>query len=264
MVTETTRLPSASKKANVRLKPPSKRLLASESRWVIELALSLAAMPILLNAKRGDAHPVLVLPGFLTSDRSTTVLRRYLKALGYDVHGWELGRNLGGMRSMQSKLSARLAAVYAKTGRKVSIVGWSLGGVYARDLALSNPAAVRSVITLGSPFAGDISATNATRLYALLSGETISSIDAADLTRLGGDLPVPVTSLYSKSDGIVNWQTSRLVENERAENIEVRASHLGLGVNPAVLWAVADRLALPENTFKRFARRGPFALAYAR
>jgi len=168
------------------------------------------------------------------------------------------------MRSMQSKLSARLAAVYAKTGRKVSIVGWSLGGVYARDLALSNPAAVRSVITLGSPFAGDISATNATRLYALLSGETISSIDAADLTRLGGNLPVPVTSLYSKSDGIVNWQTSRLVENERAENIEVRASHLGLGVNPAVLWAVADRLALPEDTFKRFARRGPFALAYAR
>jgi hypothetical protein len=124
------------------------------------------------------------------------------------------------------------------------------------------PEMVRSVITLGTPFANDVRATNATRLYEALSGETVD--DNSELTRaIAGDLPVPVTSIYSRTDGIVNWRTSLLRPSDTAENIEVHlASHIGLGVNAAALWAVADRLAQAEGEFHPFDRSGPFAIAY--
>ena len=143
------------------------------------------------------------------------------------------------------------------------MVGWSLGGVYARDLALQAPEMVRNVVTLGSPFANDIRATNATRLYEALSGEGVE--DNSELrTAIAGDLPVPTTSIYSRSDGVVNWHTCVLRPSTTAENIEVHlASHIGLGVNAAALWAVADRLAQPEGEFRQFDRSGPFAIAYA-
>jgi hypothetical protein len=119
------------------------------------------------------------------------------------------------------------------------------------------------VVTLGSPFANDVRATNATRLYEALSGETVGS-DPALLQALAGDLPVPTTSIYSRADGVVNWRTCRLRPSDTSENIEVHlASHVGLGVNPAVLWAVADRLAQAEGQFSQFDRSGPFAIAYA-
>jgi hypothetical protein len=122
---------------------------------------------------------------------------------------------------------------------------------------------VRYVITLGSPFANDVRATNATRLYEALSGEAIEDISELRAA-LAGDLPVPTTSIYSRTDGIVNWKTCLVRPSETAENIEVYlASHVGLGVNPAALWAVADRLAQREGGFAQFDRSGPFAIAYA-
>jgi len=132
----------------------------------------------------------------------------------------------------------------------------------ARDLALQLPGIVRQVITLGSPFANDITATNATRLYEALSGEGIN--DNPEIREaIAGDLQVPATSIYSRTDGIVNWRTSLLRPSDTAENIEVHlASHIGLGVNPAALWAVADRLAQAEGEFRQFDRSGPFAIAY--
>ena len=116
-----------------------------------------------MRAPKGDGHPVLALPGFLASDLSMAPMRRYLGALGYEAHAWRMGRNLGGLARMREALRARLSEIHAASGRKVSLVGWSLGGVYARDLALQAPDMVRSVITLGSPFANDVRATNATR-----------------------------------------------------------------------------------------------------
>ena len=119
------------------------------------------------------------------------------------------------------------------------------------------------MVTLGSPFANDVRATNATRLYEALSGETVEQHSELQQA-IAGDLPVPTTSIYSKSDGIVNWRTCVLRPSDTAENIEVRlASHVGLGVNPAALWAVADRLAQGEGHFTQFDRSGPFAIAYA-
>jgi pimeloyl-ACP methyl ester carboxylesterase len=119
-----------------KLRPPGLGLLLAEMRGMFEFNASLLLSPLLMRAPRGDGHPVLVLPGFLGSDLSTAPLRRYLRELGYDAHGWQLGRNTGGLARMRAALSDRLAAIHAATGRKVSMVGWSLGGVYARDLAL--------------------------------------------------------------------------------------------------------------------------------
>lgn len=247
-----------------RLRPPGLGMLLAEARGVLELNASLLLSPVLMQAPKGDGHPVLVLPGLLASDLSTVPLRRYLRRLGYQSHAWELGRNTGGIYRMRAQLRERLAAVHRITGRKVSLVGWSLGGIYARDLALHKPESVRCVVTMGSPFAGDVTATNARRIYELLSGETASSTPAEDLKALAGDLPVTTSSIFSRTDGIVNWRTCLVRPSPTAENIEVYlASHIGLGVNAAVLWAVADRLAQPEGQFRQFDRSGPFAIAYA-
>ena len=247
-----------------RLRPPSLALLLAEARSLLEFNASLLLSPLLLQAPKGDGHPVLVLPGLLASDWSTAPLRRYLRALGYQPFAWELGRNFGGVYRMRDKLRRRLDAVHAASGRKVSLVGWSLGGIYARDLALHAPETIRGIVTLGSPFSGDITATNARRVYEKLSGEDLDDVRLDDLKALAGDMPVPATSIYSRTDGIVNWRTSLQRPSPRAENIEVLlASHIGLTVNPAVLWAIADRLAQPEGEFSPFDRSGPFALAYA-
>lgn len=245
------------------LRPPGLGLLLAEMRGIFEFNASLMTAPFLLRAPRGDGHPVLALPGFLAGDLSMAPLRRYLTELGYEAHAWQMGRNLGGVTRLRAALRDRLAEIHANSGRKVSIVGWSLGGVYARDLALNAPEMVRYVVTLGSPFANDVRATNATRLYEALSGEVVGG-DPEFLDAIGGDLPVPTTSIFSRADGVVNWHTCLLRPSVAAENIEVYlASHVGLGVNPAVLWAVADRLAQHEGQFSQFGRSGPFAIAYA-
>ena len=249
--------------AEPRLRPPSLFLMLAEARSLLEFNSSLLLSPLLMRAPKGDGHPVLALPGFLASDLSMAPMRRYLKELGYDTHAWKMGRNFGGVSSLRGALRDRLTEIHESTGRKVSIVGWSLGGVYARDLALQLPDMVRAVITLGSPFANDVRATNATRLYEALSGEAVDA-DPELRAAIAGDLPVPATSIYSRTDGIVNWRTCLLRSSDTAENIEVHlASHVGLGVNPGALWAVADRLAQAEGEFKQFDRSGPFAIAYA-
>ena len=246
-----------------RLRPPGLGLLLAEMRGIFEFNTSLLLSPLLMRAPKGDGHPVLTLPGLLASDLSMAPMRRYLRELGYDTYAWKMGRNIGGFSRMRAALRDRLAEIHAGTGRKVSIVGWSLGGVYARDLALQAPDLVRCVVTLGSPFANDVRATNATRLYEALSGEAVE--DESELRKaIAGDLPVPATSIYSRTDGIVNWRTCLQRPSDTAENIEVYlASHTGLGVNAAALWAVADRLAQAEGQFSQFDRSGPFAIAYA-
>ena len=246
-----------------RLRPPGLAWLLAEARGIFEFNASLFFSPLLMRAPKGDGHPVLTLPGFLASDLSMAPMRRYLKELGYDSYAWKMGRNVGGFSQMRAALRDRLAEIHNATGKKVSIVGWSLGGVYARDLALQEPSMVRYVVTLGSPFANDVRATNATGLYEALTGDTVE--EHSELrTAIAGDLPVPTTSIHSRADGIVNWRTCLLRPSVTAENIEVYlASHVGLGVNPAALWAVADRLAQAEGEFRQFDRSGPFAIAYA-
>src|ERR1700675_3083052 len=152
------------------LRPPSKTLMFLEGGAIHELAACVGAWPLLSLAPRGDGHPVLVLPGLVASDTSTRPLRSFLKNRGYAVNGWGLGRNLGLRDGVQRAMVDLVRELSDTHGRKISLVGWSLGGVYARQLAKMMPDRVRSVITLGSPFAGHPKATNAWRVYEMASG----------------------------------------------------------------------------------------------
>lgn len=242
------------------IRPPSALLALTElPRALAEFGSLALAAPMLAAAPRGDGHSVLVLPGFLASDVSTGVLRRYLKRLGYDVHAWELGRNLGPkvIGREGEKLVERLHAVHALTGEKVSLVGWSLGGVMARLVARRAPEAVRQVISLGSPFAGSPRATNVWRAYEMLTGQRVDDPHTRQqLSESATPMPVPSTAIYSREDGVVAWRNCIEPQAARGDNIEVHGSHLGLGVNPAVLYAVADRLAQPVDSWRAFDRSG--------
>ena len=231
---------------------PSRLLMLAEIRALWEAGTTLAVWPLLQLAPRGDGHPVLVLPGLVASDSSTRLLRRYLKSRGYDVHGWGLGRNFGPRAGVEAAMVKKLEELHDKEGRKVSLVGWSLGGVYARLLANRHPALVRSVVTLGSPFAGSPRSTNAWRVYEGVSGQ--SAEDAPRMRHVTPTPPVPTTSIFSRTDGIVAWRCSVETTGPSAENIEVLGSHVGLGAHPAVLYALADRLSQPEGEWKPFQR----------
>lgn len=244
------------------IKPPSLGLLLLEGRVIPELGAFVASLPLLAMAPRGDGHPVFVLPGLVASDTSTRPLRAYLKNRGYAAYGWDLGRNLGLLPGIEKRMVERIKELRKKHGRKVSLVGWSLGGIYARQLAKMVPNDVRSVITLGSPFGGNPRATNAWRLYEYTSGH---KVDDRDL-HMGGDVsappPVPTTAIFSRTDGICAWQNCVEHETAQVENIEVEGSHCGLGHNPAAVFAIADRLAQPEGEWKKFDRTGWRAKVY--
>jgi pimeloyl-ACP methyl ester carboxylesterase len=249
-----------------RIAPPSKLLALSElPRALAELGALPWFGTLLMSAPRGDGHPVLVLPGFVTTDASTTILRRYLELLGYTPYAWELGRNLGpkAIGREGEKLAERLDAIHAETGRKVSIIGWSLGGVMARQLARRRAGKVRQVISLGSPFTGDPRATNVLRAYEALTGQRIADAETQyQLDESRTAPPVPATAIYTRADGIVAWQNCREPENATTDNIEVYGSHCGLGVNASVLYAIADRLAQPEDAWQPFERKGLRAWMY--
>jgi len=244
-----------------RSRPPSRLLLALEARAIWELQAFLAAYPLLQRAPRGDGHPVLVLPGLAASDVSTRPLRTYLKAQGYAPHGWKQGPNRGPRAGVEAAIDARLVELAQRYNRKVSLIGWSLGGVLAREAARRSSELVRQVITLGSPFANEPKASNAWRLYEVLSGRRVD--DGPDREAMKLPPPVPSTAIYTRSDGIVAWQGCREQESATTENIEVEGSHSGLGYNPAVLYAIADRLALPEDEWRPFDRGGLRSLLYS-
>ena len=236
------------------IKPPSRLLLLAEGRALWEAGAALALWPLLQLTPRGDGHPVLVLPGLVASDMSTKLLRRYLEGRGYDAHGWGLGRNLGPREGIEDGMIAKLEALHAESGRKVSLVGWSLGGVYARLLAARHPQWVRSVVTLGSPFAGSARATHAWRVYEGVSGQ--SAEDPRRMKHVRPTPPVPTTSIFSRSDGLVAWRCCVQQPAERAESIEVTSSHLGISLHPAAWHAVADRLAQRPRSWQPFHREG--------
>jgi pimeloyl-ACP methyl ester carboxylesterase len=225
-----------------------------ESRAVPELAAFWMARPWLATAPRGDGHPVLVLPGLLAGDSSTRPLRDFLISQGYRAHGWKLGRNMGLRDNVERHMLGRLDELFERHGlRPVSLVGWSLGGLYARQLAKHAPGRVRCVVTLGSPFAGTATSSTVRQAYEWASGQRIDTPSL--LTSALWEPPlVPTTSIFSRSDGICAWQACLNDEGPRVENIEVCGSHLGLGHNPAVVYAVADRLAQPEGEWKKFDR----------
>jgi pimeloyl-ACP methyl ester carboxylesterase len=246
-------LEPAMAETSTEIRPPSAWLMLLEGRAPWEYAATLAVMPWLSRVPRGDGHPVLVFPGLGASELSTRTLRGFLGQLGYATYDWGLGRN----RPREGLLEAcrqRVVDIAARHERKVSLVGWSLGGVYARELAKQLEPQTRCVITLGTPFSGHVRATNAARAYELYSGKPLQH-DPVRAQWLKHAPPVPTTSIYSKTDGVVAWQCSLNDDTPLAENIEIQASHLGLGVNPLSLYAVADRLRQDPAQWQRFDAR---------
>jgi pimeloyl-ACP methyl ester carboxylesterase len=225
-----------------RLARPSLRLLVGNMR-----AFLLDPPPGLPQPEvpRGDGHLVLVFPPFLFGDGMTRPLRRYLDACGYETHGWGLGRNLGPSDAIMEGGADRLAELHASTGRRVSLVGVSLGGLFAREAAKRHPLCVRRVITLCSPYRLPI-ASNMEPVFRLLA-ERHSHNFAHLLPTLAVPPPVPTTSVYTKDDGIVNWRSCADPDDPEADNVEVQGAHATIGRNPRALAVMTERLARPEG-----------------
>ncbi|MCR9279201.1 MAG: alpha/beta hydrolase [Pseudomonadaceae bacterium] len=224
-------------------------------RMAAELASFATAYPLLRRAPRGDGHPVLVLPGFLAGDDSTAVLRRYLNAQGYRALPWLMGRNNGSQR-IQQRLGRRFMRLIVAYKGGISLIGQSLGGVFARELAREFPEHVRQVITLGSPF-GASGADNTHpvvgNLFERVSGQSVRDMKA----RLGeqdsrAPIPVPSTAVYSKSDGVVHWSSCLEYHGPQSQNIEIIGSHCGMTTHPGAVYVMADRLAQPANEWQHF------------
>ena len=236
------------------LRAPNALLMALEGRAPWEFAAMLAATPWLRKLPRGDGHPVLVFPGLGANDFTTGPLRRFLAELGYAVQPWGQGFNFGPRQGVLKRCNAQVRALFAEHARPVSLIGWSLGGIYAREMAKELPDHVRCVITLGTPFTGHPRATNAWRFFELVSGQSVH--DPVLIEQIRRPPPVPTTSIFSRSDGIVAWRCSVNEPGPMVENIEVHASHVGMGLNPVALYAVADRLAQPTGQWKPFEPSG--------
>ncbi len=236
------------------LRAPGAMLMLLEGRAFWEFGAMLAATPWLRRMPHGDGHPVLVFPGLGANDATTVPLRRCLDQLGHRTQAWGQGFNFGPRDGVLKRCAADVRALAEKHGGPVSLVGWSLGGLYAREMAKELPEHTRCVVTLGTPFAGHPRATNAWRVFELLSG--LKASDPALIERLRTPPPVPTTSIYSRTDGIVAWQCSLNEPGPITENIEVHASHTGMGMNPLALCAVADRLAQPRGAWKPFDASG--------
>jgi hypothetical protein len=239
---------------------PAWRLLGAEpARAVIEYAamrfMNKAAMP------RGDGHAVIIFPGLAADHHSVAPLKNFCTELGYAAYDWGRGFNTGPQGDLEEwldELASHVVELTREHEPPVSLIGWSLGGIYAREIAKKVSQRVRQVITIGTPFAGTAEHTHASGVYRLLSGQE-PSLSPAMARRLRTAPPVPTTSIFSRSDGIVAWQTCiQEGDSPLTENIEVDGSHCGLGWNPQVLSIVADRLQQPLGAWQRHEKASSF------
>lgn len=234
-------------------------------RVLVEMTSLAYVWPWLGAAPRGDGHRVLVLPGFTAGDESTVILRRFLGRIGYVPLPWGLGQNTGSV-DLQERLIDSFARLIDECDGKVSIIGQSLGGVYARELARQFSERVRQVITLGSPLSSTgPESTNAlvSRLFQYLSGMNHEEMRDQILEFAAEAPPVPSTAIYTRTDGVVHWSACLEYEAEESENVEVLGSHTGMALNPLVLHVLADRLSQPDGAWRPFERgRGCRAMLY--
>lgn len=238
-----------------------------EWRALFELASLPWLSPLLAASPRGDGHPVLLLPGFMAGETSMFALKLLLVSRGYRVETWGLGRNVGFHHTQAAALERKIRDMHRAAGRKVSLVGWSLGGLFAMHAAKQARECVRNVLTLGSPVSLDTDGASASppwvkALYHLVARPTDPTVHVAypSYKKLRWrDWPqIPVSCLYSLSDGVVPPQEATIHGNPaRHENVRVPGSHIGLGFNAIVLWIVADRLAMPEGQWRPFVPQGP-------
>ena len=241
---------------------PNPLWMLAEGRSILEALTLIPTSPMLLSAPKGDGHPVLVIPPFGAGDAFTTVLRAYLSNRGYDSYRWERKEILG-LHQLVTVAVRRLQEVHEEGGgRNITLVGHSLGGIYAREIARAAPELVRAVITVGSPFAGNLKANYVWPMYEQATGTRVDSIPTAFLEQMNEPPPVPSTAMFSRTDGVASWWCCVDEKRGDAENIEVPGSHIGLLHNPLVLYVIADRLAQPEGEWQPFERTGLKKMLY--
>ncbi len=226
------------------LQPPSLALALSDGpRALVDAAVLRVAAPLLRKLpKTRCRHSVMVIPGFLGDDRGNGPLIRFLRHLGYTATGWQQGRNLGPESFNEQNLRDAMEPLLEAGDGRVSLVGHSLGGIYAREIARMEPGVVHQVITLGSPFGrGHQEASHASRLYRRLNpGPNERDTDDS----LNAPPPVPTTAIYTRGDGVVNWRTSlQQGYDHEVHNIRVVGSHIGLNLNAVVWFWIAKKLA---------------------
>lgn len=234
---------------------PSLALLATEPlRALLELCSAKVAS---LSTVEGDGHPVIVYPGLGAGALSTSQLRRHLQSCNLEAHDWQRGVNTGPdgeLADWLAALAGQVRELHARDGRKVSLVGWSLGGIYAREIAKACPGSVRQVVTLATPHRSLGGANHAGTIFRMLGGKT-AQLTPELQARLAQRPPVPTTSIYSEADGLVSWRGCLEEPGHDVENIPVHASHLGMPTHPDVLRIVANRLAQAEGRWRPYAPR---------
>ena len=238
--------------------PPSLiHTLTELLRFQLELGLLLNTLPALSLLPRGDGHRVLVLPGFMAGDESTVLLRRYLRFMGYKPEPWGLGLNTGRPTLLTEGIMQRVAALWAKKPERFSIIGQSLGGVFGREVGRLQPDKVRQVVTLGSPFSAKNSQSTM-RLVSVLF-ERLSGLSVEEMREFLDDMdpeispPVPVTAIYSREDGVAHWSACQeKQEDDHTQNIRVCGSHVGMAMNAAIYYIIADRLRQADGEWQRF------------
>jgi dienelactone hydrolase len=240
-------------------------LAALEARAIGEIGILLLALPLLRRSPQGDGHPVLLLPGFGAGEGSLEPLRLFLLSRGYHAETWGLGRNRGFNRRVAHAVEQKVRYLHHRHRRKVSLVGWSLGGVFAYYAAHVAPECVRTVISLGSPLRLDPDRPpppGLVAMYKILShphGPVAHQARSRSKT-MRAVPPVPSTCIYSMHDGVVPPEQATLDgDPEIHENVRVPGSHLGFGVNSLAMWVIADRLAMREGRWLPFEPSGPVA-----
>lgn len=231
--------------------PPSAPSLALFGFEPLRAAIEYASLRLTKSPckRTGDGHPVIIFPGLGAHSRSIEPLRAFCSELGYTGLGWGRGLNTGPRGDLDkwlADLALHVRGLAASSGQRMTLIGWSLGGMYAREVAKLLEGEVRQVITIGTPFAGSADSTNVGLFYRLLNGQR-AVLDPATAARLATAPRVPTTSIYSRSDGVVSWRACVQKGRGQVENIEVDASHCGMGWNRKVWAVIADRLAVPEQ-----------------
>lgn len=225
------------------IQPPSVFKQVLEGRAALEAAALLAQLPLLrLQASRGSG-PLMVLPGFMADDASTWLLRRFLNSLGYAAVGWGAGVNRGPMQSLLEELMPRVRTLATQAARPVQLIGWSRGGILAREMARRDVQHIQSVTTMGTPIQGGLSASSIG--FWVLQSSNVTPAQGAQLQREREKVPIlcPVHSIYSKSDGVVAWQASIDPNNVHVEHHEVASTHVGMGCNAEVFLLLARLLS---------------------
>lgn len=232
-------------------RPPHPVLVALELRAPFEAAATVLAAPLLATTPRGDGHTVVVLPPFGAADQFTFPLRLFLRNRNLTPQHWGNPEVLG-LHRLVTVAVDRVKDAAEASGGKVSLVGHSLGGVYAREIARYAPELVRQVITLGSPFHADMKANWVWPMFENMTGTQVDALPDDFMAQLGHAPPVPTTSIFSRTDGVVSWRTCIDHSEGQVQNLEVVSSHVGLPTNAAAMYLVGERLSQPEDGWEPF------------